>query len=265
MMRRVLAAVELDDQAVAVAAFAGQLARVLNATPDLVHAGAGAGTLESSVGKWSHHRRSPGHSAEGGRNRRRGSGRDRRSQLEALRPTGRQGRREPPVDSASTSSGGARTYQPPASTQSRNRAAGGPRRQAPAAPLKIQLNWPRVLVSTLCSFTSSARNPCLRSQTNPSMRRRRGRASSSLVTARSTSLGAAATSQGCDRRGDLRASTSRQMPIWSRSGGPQDLAAGRAGVVRAVLETANLPVLLIPVRHITEPTKPSPLATVVLT
>lgn len=262
MMRRVLAAVELDDQAIAVAAFAGQLGRVLNATPDLVHAGPGARQLEGSVGAVRTIAGDPATALKA----------DATDAEVVAVVVGRSSKPDGQPVGRVAASLLLTLPQPvavvPGHTSHPNRLSRAivpleGTQSSTLAPLKmIELAtssgvdivlvhvfgpesvpmftdqpqheteaWTREFIARYCPFPPrSAR-----------LQLRRG-AIDEEICALAREADADVVALG-----------------WS-----QDLAAGRAKVVRAVLETANLPVLLIPVRRITEPTTPSPLATVVL-
>jgi nucleotide-binding universal stress UspA family protein len=261
-MRRVLAAIDLDQQAAAVAAFAAQLARVLDARPDLVHAGSGARQLEPLAGAVRTLDGDPltalkaeandaevvavvvGHSHKPDTQ---SVGRVASSLLLTLRQ---------PVavvpGRASHPNRLSRAIVPLEGSQSSSLAPLKMIELATGSGVDIVLvhvfgpesvpmftdqpqheteTWTREFIARYCPFPPRSVR----------LELRRGAIEEEICAL-------------------ARESDADVVALgWS-----QDLAAGRARVVRAVLETANLPVLLIPVQRATETTKPNPLATVVL-
>jgi nucleotide-binding universal stress UspA family protein len=261
-MRRVLAAIDMDDQATAVAAFAAELARVLNATPDIVHVGAGARQLKPLVGAV---RTLDGDPAAA-------------LKTEADDPNvvavvvGHRQRPDAPPIGRVASSLLLTLPQPvavvPGQASHPNRLSRAivpleGTRSTTLAPLKmIELATSSGVEIVLVHVFDPESVPMFTDQPQHETEAwtREFIARYCPFPPRSARLQL--------RRGEI----DEQICALAREadadvvalGWSQDLAAGRAGVVRAVLETANLPVLLIPVRRVTEPTKPSRLATVVL-
>jgi nucleotide-binding universal stress UspA family protein len=262
-MRRVLAAVERDDQAIAVAAFAGQLARVLDAAPDIVHAGIGAKQLRSLVGEV--------------------------RTLDGDPVTAIMAEAADPEVVAVVVGHSQRHDGAPIGTVASSLLLALPQ---PVAVVPGQARHPDRLSRAIVPLEGS------QSTTLAPLRMIELAGSSGVDIVLVHVFGPKSVPMFTDQpqhetEAWTREFVARYCPFPPRSarlqlrrgaidreicalareadadvvalGWSQDLAAGRAEVVRAVLETANLPVLLIPVRHAAEETASDPLATVVLT